>query len=163
MIAVLLFIICLSGCQAYDYIGVASVERLNQHVEEAEVNYRDAVRNQGTIAGISYDLAYENQMDAKVSDDPEKMIRAGRLMEKAQGAVNISSELTNRNWERAPESGFDIGSILGVLAGGGGIGTVGMGLLALMNSKKAGRIKSKAIAFAHSTEKDDIASDKDFS
>lgn len=156
-----LLLLLLAGCQWSD-IGLVSTTTHNEHIMEAQNLYGDAIDNQAEVAGLVYELAHENAIEAKADDDDSKFERAVTTKTHAKIAMERSRELAHKEWKKAPESSGMSGILQLIMTLYGGGTTMGLGYAAvkfLGQSKQVERLKEKGRSFAKSTDQNELDDD----
>jgi len=157
---VILFLFLLSSCQSkgigWEIIGITSTKTHNKHVEEAQNLAHDAIKNQSRIVEITHDLNQEQIYLAKAKKDIPMIERTMDTSGKINHAKEVSEELSQREFTKAPDPAFDFGSLLNILIGLLTGGT-SMGAVAMIFKSKLKTVAMEAIRNGESTEKNDTS------
>jgi hypothetical protein len=159
----LLLPLCLSlcGCQAYRMIGITPLTDFNTHIDEAQDLAQKGLENQGDISSLSVELANENIRDAKKDGDDAKLERSIGTKIKAEIYTKRANKLSETEFTKKEGVSFDWGSIIQMILTGLGAAFPALGGVLFMMKGKLNRVTEKAKYFAESTDKNDIAHDRD--
>jgi len=159
-----LLLILLTGCNSvtgmitpqWEWIGVTSTKTHNTFVGEVEEFGKDVVKNQSRVVEITHDLNQEQIYVAKAKDDVAMLERTYITRGKINHAKEVSEELSNREFSKAPDPPFDWSSIIQMALGAMGLGGP-LGAIALSQRGKIKDVAKQAIANGESTKKNDTS------
>lgn len=157
----LCLVLLLSGCQAVKYLGAVPLEEYNAHIEEVERFSKEALENQGDIAGVAVKLAQENVIEAKSDGDDAKLDRAISTRVEAEMANKKANKLAETQFTKSEAPSFDWSNILSMLLTALGGAVPAGGVVAMLLNGKLNRVKEKAKTYASRPETFDISQDKD--
>ena len=155
--------LCLTGCQAVSYIGAVPIGDFNRHIDEAQNLAKEGLENQGDISALSVELANENIIEAKADGDDAKLERSISTKVKAEIYTERANELSKTEFSKSEGFSFDWGSIVQMLLAALAAAFPALGGIIYMMKGKLNRVTEKAKFFAESTDKNEIAHDKDLS
>lgn len=155
--------IFLSGCQFVRYIGAVPLEDFNLHIDEAQDLAQRGLENQGDISSLSVDLANENIIEAKKDGDDAKLERSIGTKVKAEIYTKRAKKLSETEFTKSEGISLDWGGIIQIILTGLGAAFPALGGILFMMNDKLKRVTEKAKFFAESTDKNEIAHDKDLS
>lgn len=158
IIFVTLLTLSMTGCATvgWEIIGIASSEKVNAHITQAEEWAKDSARNQGRVIEVADRLNAENVIEARNDNDMNKLERGLETQAKIDMAQEVSAELTSRKWEKLPDPPFDWSSLIPMLIGLA-TGTTTVGAVAFKMKGTIKTLAQTAIENGKSTEVNDTS------